>query len=162
MTAQTPGVPLGAWLAELSDERLIRLLQLRPDLTQPPPGTIAALAARAQARQSVKAATDGLDFLRLALLDGLLMLQADTTAVPLTKLFELIGDRATEDAVAAAVDDLRERALVWGDSTVRVTTEAAAGLPWYPGQAIVETDESAVTIADRLAGVDEAQRELLD
>ena len=48
MTETTQGVPLGAWLAELDDERLIRLLELRPDLTQPPPGTIAALAARAQ------------------------------------------------------------------------------------------------------------------
>jgi hypothetical protein len=82
MTETTPGVPLGAWLAELDDERLIRLLELRPDLTQPPPGSIAALAARAQARQSVKAATDGLDFLRLAVLDALLVLHADTAAVP--------------------------------------------------------------------------------
>ena len=126
MTETTPGVPLGAWLAELDDERLIRLLELRPDLTQPPPGTIAALAARAQARQSVKAATDGLDFLRLAVLDALLVLHADTAAVPLSKLLALIGDRASEDTVTAAVDDLRERALVWGDATVRVAAEAAA------------------------------------
>ena len=90
---------MGAWLAELDDERLIRLLELRPDLTQPPPGTIAALAARAQARQSVKAATDELDFLRLAVLDALLVLHADTAAVPLTKMLALIGDRASEDAV---------------------------------------------------------------
>ena len=143
MTEQTPGVPLGAWLAELADERLIRLLALRPDLTQPPPGTIAALAARAQARQSVKAATDELDFLRLAVLDALLVLHADTAAVPLTKLLELIGDRASEETVTAAVDDLRERALVWGDTTVRVAPEAASGLPWYPGQAIVEVDQSS-------------------
>ena len=73
MTEHTPGVPLGAWLADLPDERLIRLLELRPDLAQPPPGSIAALAARAQARQSVKAATDDLDFLQLAVLDGLLV-----------------------------------------------------------------------------------------
>ena len=46
MTEHTPGVPLGSWLAELPDERLIRLLELRPDLAQPPPGSIAALAAR--------------------------------------------------------------------------------------------------------------------
>ena len=72
MTKHTPGVPLGAWLADLPDDRLIRLLELRPDLTQPPPASISALAARAQARQSVKAATDDLDFLRLAVLDGLL------------------------------------------------------------------------------------------
>ena len=162
MTEQTPGVPLGAWLADLPDERLIRLLELRPDLTQPPPGTIAALAARAQARQSVKAATDDLDFLRLVVLDALLVLHADTAAVPLTKLLALIGDRAGEDAVTAAVDDLRERALVWGDSAVRVAAEAAAGLPWYPGQAVLEgPDQTAEQIADLLAGLDDAQLDLL-
>ena len=80
MTEHNPGTPLGAWLADLPDERLIRLLELRPDLTQPPPGSIAALAARAQSRQSVKAATDELDFLRLAVLDALLVLHADDHA----------------------------------------------------------------------------------
>src|SRR3954463_11649914 len=138
MTETTPGVPLGAWLAELDDERLIRLLKLRPDLTQPPPGSIAALAARAQARQSVKAATDGLDFLRLAVLDGLLVLHADTAAVPLSKLLALIGERGSEDTVTGPVDDLQGRRVVWGDDTMRVATEAAAGLPWYPGQAVLE------------------------
>ena len=158
-TAQ-PGVPLGAWLAELGDDRLIRLLELRPDLTQPPPGTIAALAARAQARQSVKAATDELDFLHLAVLDALLVLHADTAAVPLTKLLALIGDRAGEDTVTAAVEDLRARALVWGDATVRVAAEAAAGLPWYPGQAVVENTDQT-DIAARLEALDPAQLELL-
>ncbi|KUI25519.1 DNA-binding protein [Mycobacterium sp. IS-1496] len=163
MTAHTPGVPLGAWLAQLPDERLIRLLELRPDLTQPPPGTIAALAARATSRQSVKAATDGLDFLRLAVLDALLVLHGDTTAVPLTKLFELVGARADEDAVTAAVDDLRGRALVWGDDEVRVAAEVASGLPWYPGQAVVETAEhGADDIAQKLDGLDTAQRDLLE
>ncbi|OBA97727.1 DNA-binding protein [Mycobacteriaceae bacterium 1482268.1] len=162
MSEHTPGTPLGAWLADLPDERLIRLLELRPDLTQPPPGSIAALAARAQARQSVKAATDELDFLHLAVLDALLTLHAETTPVPLTKLTALIGDRAGDDAVAAAVDDLRERALVWGDSAVRVAAEASAGLPWYPGQAVLEGAEYASEqIAARLADIDEAQRDLL-
>lgn len=157
------GVPLGAWLAQLPDERLIRLLELRPDLTQPPPGTIAALAARATSRQSVKAATDDLDFLRLAVLDALLVLHGDTTAVPLAKLFELIGSRADEGAITAAVDDLRDRALVWGDDEVRVAAEAASGLPWYPGQAVVETaDLGADDIARMLSGLDTAQRDLLD
>src|SRR5690348_9901358 len=159
MTESSPGIPLGAWLAELDDERLIRLLELRPDLTQPPPGTIAALAARAQARQSVKAATDGLDFLRLAVLDGLLVLHAETSPVPLSKLLALIGDRVTEDAVTAAVGDLRERALAWGEDTVRVAAEAAAGLPWYPGQAVLEGEQT--DIAARLEALDGPQRELL-
>ncbi|MFG1933853.1 helicase-associated domain-containing protein [Mycobacterium sp. NPDC048908] len=160
MTESSPGIPLGAWLAELDDERLIRLLELRPDLTQPPPGTIAALAARAQARQSVKAATDGLDFLHLALLDGLLVLHADTAAVPLAKLVALIGGRAQESAVADALDDLRARALVWGDAEVRVVAEAAAGLPWYPGQATLE-DAEQTDVAARLEALDGPARELL-
>ena len=159
---QAPTVPLGAWLADLPDERLIQLLELRPDLTQPPPGTIAALAARAQARQSVKAATDGLDYLRLAVLDALLVLHADTAAVPMTKLVALIGERADEAIVVAAVDDLRERGLVWGDSTVRVAAETAAGLPWYPGQAVLERPEHTPgEVRELLAGLDEAQHDLL-
>ncbi|RAV13552.1 DNA-binding protein [Mycolicibacterium sp. GF69] len=162
MTENAPTVPLGTWLADLPDERLIRLLELRPDLTQPPPGTIAALAARAQTRQSVKAATDDLDFLRLAVLDALLVLHADATAVPLSKLVELIGDRVSEAALADAFDDLRERALVWGDTTVRIASEAAAGLPWYPGQATVEdAAASPDEIAARLEALDEAQSDLL-
>ncbi|KUH66469.1 helicase-associated domain-containing protein, partial [Mycolicibacterium novocastrense] len=162
MTENAPGLPLGAWLADLPDDRLIRLLELRPDLTQPPPGSIAALAARAQARQSVKAATDDLDFLRLAVLDALLVLHADTTAVPVTKLLELIGDRAPEAAVAEALDDLRDRGLVWGEAAVRVAGEAVAGLPWYPGQATVEdTAANPQDIAARLEALDEAQSELL-
>ncbi|HEV7362334.1 MAG TPA: DNA-binding protein, partial [Mycobacterium sp.] len=116
MTDNTPDIPLGSWLADLPDERLIRLLELRPDLAQPPPGNIAALAARAGARQSVKAATDELDFLRLAVLDALLVLHADTAAVPTAKLLALIDDRAPEADVIDALDDLRRRALVWGDA----------------------------------------------
>ena len=100
-------------LAELPDERLIRLLELRPDLAQPPPGSISALAARAQARQSVKAATDELDFLHLAVLDALLVLHTDTAPVPASKLVELVADRAPEDVVIRALDDLRDRALAW-------------------------------------------------
>ncbi len=78
------------------------------------------------------------------------------------KLTALIGDRAGDEAVAAALDDLRERALVWGDSEVRVAAEASAGLPWYPGQAVLEgADLAADEIADRLAAIDDPQRELL-
>ncbi len=156
-------VPLGAWLAELPDNRLIHLLELRPDLAQPAPGSIAALAARAVARQSVKAATDELDFLRLAVIDALLVLQADATGVPVTKLVALIGNRAPRDAVLGALEDLRERALVWGDTAVRVPAEASSALPWYPGQVILEdADRPASEIAAAVEELDEPQRELLE
>ncbi|OBI50640.1 DNA-binding protein [Mycobacterium kyorinense] len=163
MTEHTPSIALGSWLADLPDERLIRLLELRPDLAQPPPGSIAALAARAQARQSVRAATDELDFLRLAVLDALLVLHADTAPVPVAKLVSLIGDRAPEADVVAALDDLKERALAWGDAEVRVAADAAAGLPWHAGQAILEdeprTREQIVALLDEL---DESALDVLD
>ncbi len=163
MTDNTPDIPLGSWLADLPDERLIRLLELRPDLAQPPPGSIAALAARAQARQSVKAATDDLDFLRLAVLDALLVLQADSTPVPTAKLLALIGDRASEADVVGALDDLRQRALVWGEAAVRVAADAGTALPWHPGQVTLE--DSARTgeeIAGLIDGLNQTQVVVLD
>src|SRR5271166_5371036 len=163
MTDNTPDIPLGSWLADLPDERLIRLLELRPDLAQPPPGSIAALAARAQARQSVKATTDELDFLRLAMLDALLVLQADTAPVPTAKLLALIGDRASEADVMGALEDLRQRALVWGETAVRMAADAGTALPWHSGQVTLEdsarTGEQIAALIDRL---NEAQLDVLD
>jgi hypothetical protein len=163
MTDNTPDIPLGSWLADLPDERLIRLLELRPDLAQPPPGNIAALAARAAARQSVKAATDELDFLRLAVLDALLVLHADTAPVPTSKLLALIDDRAPEADVIDALDDLRQRALVWGEAAARVAADAGTALPWHPGQVTLEDPaRTAAQIAELIDGLDPAQRDVLD
>lgn len=163
MTEQqaTRSVPLGAWLSGLPDERLIRLLELRPDLAQPAPGSIAALAARATSRQSIKAAADDLDFLRLAVLDGLLVLGADHAAVPIAVLEHLVADRASGADLTAALDDLRTRALVWGEDELRVSAEAAAALPWYPGQAIVES-EPAAELRRALDDLDDSAREVLE
>lgn len=163
MTDNTPGIPLGSWLAELSDERLIRLLELRPDLAQLPPGSIAALAARAQARQSIKAATDDLDFLRLAVLDALLVLQADVQPVPTAKLLALIGERAAETEILDALDDLRQRVLVWGDGALQVAADAGSGMPWHPGQVILEdSSRSAEQIAALIDDLDPAQLDVLE
>jgi Helicase conserved C-terminal domain len=163
MTDNTPDIPLGSWLADLPDERLIRLLELRPDLAQPPPGSIAALAARAVARQSVKAATDELDFLRLAVLDALLVLQADTAPVPTAKLLALIGDRASEADVVGALDDLRQRALVWGETAVRVAADAGTALPWHSGQVTLEdSSHTGEQIADLIDRLNKAQLEVLE
>lgn len=170
MTERARGVPLGSWLADLPDEDLIRLLKLRPDLAQPPPGSIAALAARAQARQSVRAATDELDFLRLAVLDALLELHADGTGVPVADLLALLSERAPADAVTEALDDLIERALCWGphqhDGVLRVVAEAGAGLPWHPGQVTREQpahgEDDIAALRDTIADLDAPQRDLLD
>ncbi|MHA7653810.1 helicase-associated domain-containing protein [Mycobacterium sp. ML4] len=163
MTEHTPDIPLGSWLADLPDERLILLLELRPDLAQPPPGSIAALAARAQARQSVKAATDDLDFLRLAVLDALLVLQADTEPVPVTKLLALIDEITPGADVTAALDDLKNRALAWGGTAVRVAADTGTALPWHPGQVTLEDrTHTAEQIAALIAETDDAQRDVLE
>nr|WP_201778406.1 helicase-associated domain-containing protein [Mycolicibacterium obuense] len=167
MSAKSPGMPLGVWLAERDDEALITLLRSRPDLTQPPPGTIAALAARAAARQSVKAATDDLDFLHLAVLDALLTVHAETSAVTVKELAAALGERTDEASVRAAVGDLTARALVWGDTAgkgaLRVVAEAANGLPWYPGQATLEPQAlSATEVTAALDALDDAARDLLE
>ncbi len=154
---------MGSWLSNLPDERLIRLLGARPDLAQPAPGSIAALASRAASRQSIKAAADDLDFLRLAVLDALLILRADHAAVPVAELVSLIGERAPGPAVLDALDELRERALVWGDEEVRVPAEAAAALPWYPGQVAMEGQQRSITdLVAALDDLDDPARDLLD
>lgn len=68
------------------------------------------------------------------MLDALLVLQADATPVPAPKLLALIGDRAAEGDVLEALDDLRQRALAWGDAALRVAPDAGTSLPWHPGQ----------------------------
>lgn len=167
MSAKSTGMPLGVWLAERGDDELVRLLRLRPDLTQPPPGTIAALAARAAARQSIKAATDDLDFLHLTVLDALLTLHADSGAVAFAALDEALGGRADDSVLRAAVGNLTERALVWGDAegagALRVAAETANCLPWYPGQATLEPDAmSGAEVAEAIGALDAAERDLLD
>ncbi len=156
------GQPLGSWLAALPDEQLIRLLELRPDLAQPPPGSTAALAARAASRQSIKAAADDFDFLRLAVLDALLVLRADHAAVPAAEVVSMLTDRAPAADVRAALDDLRERAVVWGDEDLRMSAEAAAAVPWYPGQAVLEQPRPATEIEAAIEGLDESARDVLD
>lgn len=159
----TRSVPLGSWLSDLPDDRLIRLMELRPDLAQPAPGSIAALAARAASRQSIKAAADELDFLRLAVLDALLVLDADQDGVPVASLLALFGERAPDADVLAALEDLRERALVWGQETLRISAEATGALPWYPGQAVHEGEHRpADELRHALDGLDESARDVLD
>ena len=155
------GVPLASWLAGLADEDLVRLLELRADLGQPAPASIAALAARAASRQSVKLAADELDFLHVALLDALLQLGAEEAPVPLAALLELVGERAPRADVLAALDNLRRRALVWGTDELRVPAETAAALPWVPGQA-VSSGRPPEELRAAIEALDDPPRELLE
>lgn len=162
MTKHAQGIPLGAWLSDLPDEQLVRLLTLRPDLAQPAPASLAALAARAQARQSVQAATDELDLRHLAVLDALLVLHANRTTVTVADVAALLEHRIDADDLDTVLADLADRALVWGTDGIRVAAEAGAGLPWYPGQLALETPRrTAEDLAAALGALPEDQRELL-
>jgi hypothetical protein len=108
------------------DAALAALLRARPDLRTPVPADLAALAARATTRPSVQRALDHLDAFALQVVDVLV-------ALP---------DRAAPDGVrrllgtdpAAALESLRERALVYGSDeltlvrTVREVIGDPAGL----------------------------------
>ncbi|MGH3562438.1 MAG: helicase-associated domain-containing protein, partial [Mycobacterium sp.] len=58
---------------------------------------------------------------------------------------------------------LRDRALCWGDSVVRVAAEGGAGLPWHPGQVTLEDiSRSGEQIAAVIAELDQPQRDVLE
>lgn len=154
--------PLAAWLADLPDERLLRLLELRPDLAQPAPGSLEALAARANARQSVRVAADDLDFRQLAILDTLVDMHAGRSAVGVADLVERLGGRIEAEEVLAALEGLRERALVWGDDEIRVPAEVAAALPWVPGQALEAAGRPAEELVAAIDALDDQSHDLLE
>ena len=80
-----------------------------------------------------------------------------------TKLLALIGDGAPEADVLAALDDLKQRALAWGEAAVRVAADAGAALPWHAGQVTLEdASRSGEQIADLIDGLDQAQRDVLE
>lgn len=154
---------LTAWLRQLPDSELVALLQQRPDLASPPPSSLSALAGRALSRQSVRAATDELDFLVLAVIDALVVARADADGTKLADLLALTKDKAPEPQVQEALARLRKLALVWGpDSELHLAPEARYGLPWLPGQVSGdEPPESFDELRAAVSSVDGAEREVL-
>ncbi|HLS03345.1 MAG TPA: hypothetical protein VK030_01150, partial [Actinomycetales bacterium] len=55
-------------LRQFTDEQVLVLLQARPDLATPPPGSLAGLAARALTRPSLERAVAGLNTFELQVL----------------------------------------------------------------------------------------------
>ncbi|MCU1646364.1 MAG: hypothetical protein JWN03_6639 [Nocardia sp.] len=163
-----PPATLAEWLAAHTDDELVALLQLRPDLAVPLPASMAVLAARTEQRASVLRATDELDTLDFAVIETLVLQgaadQRSPNPLPRATLRTLLGERVTVAALDASVARLRGRALVWGsDAGLHLTPSAQEALPWPLGSATELPDaltEPEITAA--LIGLSPQERGLLD
>ncbi|MTD56672.1 helicase-associated domain-containing protein [Amycolatopsis pithecellobii] len=132
-----PATSLAEWLRSASDDELAALLQTRRDLATPPPSDSTVLATRAGTAGSTARALEDLDTFTLAVLDALLVANADTEPVPATKIAELVGA-----APGKALDRLRGRAVAWGDDdavrVVPVVREIVGPFPAGLGASVPE------------------------
>ncbi|MGY1591193.1 helicase-associated domain-containing protein [Geodermatophilus sp. SYSU D00708] len=114
MPAERPAT-LSAWLRTRSDEQLAALLAARPDVARPAPSDVVALASRLAVPVSVDRALDELDAATLQVLDVVLL--AETDGVEAAELPGALPE-VPDDVLAAALDRLTGRALLWGDDVL--------------------------------------------
>ena len=125
---QTPARTLADQLRSWPDERLVALLESRPDLATPAPHDSSQLASRAATRSSLHRALDGLDRLELSVLDALLV-AGQTTAEGLISIVH-----ADPDRTARALQRLLDLALAWeAPGGIRALTGVADALRGTPG-----------------------------
>ncbi|MFL6158639.1 MAG: helicase-associated domain-containing protein [Marmoricola sp.] len=156
-TSATPRT-LADQLRGWPDERLVALLELRPDLAVPAPTDSSQLASRAVVRVSVLRALDLLDRLQLETL--LTVVQVGPAPSDVVHAFV----NADPTAVEQALDRLNDLALIWGSpETWRPVTAVAdlIGLPAGPpareiDKALADLDDRARTILDHLDETDSA------
>ncbi|MEV0392643.1 helicase-associated domain-containing protein [Polymorphospora rubra] len=106
--------PLTRWLAGRSPDELAAVLVRRPDtLTAPAVTDLGSLAARLQRHESVAAALARLPAPAVQLVEAMQALGGP--AVPRTRLAELVGRDPNDAELAATLEVLAQRALVWPD-----------------------------------------------
>ncbi len=149
---------LADWLRSASDELLAALLHARRDLATPPPADAAVLATRAGTPGSVIRACEDLDTFTLAVLDALLLLDADHAPVALADVTDLVG----RDSLGAA-DRLRTLALAWGpDDALSVVPSARDALGPFPaglGRELSSLD--GLDLHETMAELTDGERSLL-
>ncbi len=116
-------------LRHRDDDALAELLRARPDLLQPVPVDIAALATRAGSAASVARALDALDRFTLQVAETLAALDEPTSAETIRACFDV----DLRDAVDAAVSRLVSLALVWGEDPYRMVRTARDAFGPHPG-----------------------------
>ncbi len=155
-----PGPTLIDWLRAQDDATLAALLLARPDLATPPPPDMTVLAARAATRASVTRAAEALDTFTLAVLDALIVADADRAPVGEDAVVAMVG--ADRDRVRAALDVLVRLALAWGSdelSVVPAAREAGGLFPAGLGRPAPPLDD--VDLPAVLAELAEPERRLL-
>src|SRR5512139_334991 len=150
------------WLRAQQEAVLVGLLRERPDLATPPPADTAVLAMRAGTPSSVARAAEGLDTFTLAVLDALILADADSAPVPEAVVERTLGAAAKPERVRAALDELRRLAIAWGTEEISLVTTAREVSGPFPGglgrpsPALDEVDVPAL-----LAELPEQERRLL-
>ena len=139
-------------LMALDDGALGELFRLRPDLASPPPAGFAELADRASRNGSLQAAFAGLDQFSGVVLQACCVVKDG--AGP-EGVVALLGgpDRCPADALGAALDRLRARAMLWqgegGEIHPAPALHAAFSYPLGLGRPLaVLAAKSQVTVGD--------------
>ncbi|WP_219470912.1 helicase-associated domain-containing protein [Nonomuraea rhizosphaerae] len=103
------------WIRGRTDEQLRALVSARPELITPVPAHLEGLASRAASPSAIGRALDRLDRFTLAVVETLAVRTGPVTKVALRELVgaALAGGRP-EPALSAAVERLRDLALVYG------------------------------------------------
>lgn len=149
-------------LRALTNDQLTTILQHRMDLSHPRPRDLAELAARSTTTASIARSLDQLNAWTRLVAEGLAALPDPSSLAELARLVD-----QPVAVVAAAVQDLRDRAMVWGEDDqlhlVRPVREAfepyplglapPSARPLSPEEvdaALGECDDAARAVLDRL------------
>ncbi|MEG3614314.1 helicase-associated domain-containing protein [Isoptericola haloaureus] len=149
------------WVRSRTDDELVTLLRVRPDLGTPSPSTLRSLAARAASRTSTERAVAHLDAGTLQVLESLLALSDGDTPVGAGAVTDALGAPGSADAVGRVLAAARDAALVWDDDGgVRPAPGLDEVLGPYPAGLGPVREDDAPTVD--VGALSPAARQVLD